>query len=128
VASTAVSALLLKILLIPMVGLWAFHLSQRRFKDAAVRKRVATLGLTVLVIGAWVAAWAFVRYSIGDPWLLAVAAAAVAVAAWQRKLLLPYRTRCVQCGAKLGVSRILSWDSNKCETCDPPKKEGEISV
>jgi hypothetical protein len=127
VESTAASSLLLKILLIPMVGLWAFHLSQRRFKDAAVHKRVATLGLTALVIGAWVAAWAFVRYSIGDPWLIAVAAVLAAVLGWQRKLLLPYRARCVQCGAKLGVTRMLSWDSNKCAACDPPRKEGAIS-
>lgn len=125
--STAVSALLLKVLLIPMVGSWVFHLSQRRYKDAAVHKRVATLGLTVVVIGAWVAVWAFVRYNVGDQWLIAVAAAAVAVVAWQRKLLLPYRTHCVQCGAKLTLSRVLSWDSNKCASCDPPRREGEIS-
>jgi hypothetical protein len=127
VESTAVSSLLLKILLVPMVGLWVFHLSQRRFKDAAVHKRVATLGLTAVVIGAWVAAWAFVRYSIGDAWLLAVAAAAAALITWQRRLLLPYRAHCVQCGARLGLNRMLSWDSNKCEACDPPKKEGAMS-
>jgi len=128
VDSTAVSALLLKILLIPMVGLWAFHLYQRRFKDVAVRKRIATLGLTALIIGAWVAAWAFQRYTIGDPWLIAVAAAIAAVLVWQKKLLLPYRSRCVQCGARLGLTRVLSWDSNKCEACDPPKKEGAFST
>jgi hypothetical protein len=43
---------------------------------------------------------------------------------WQRKLVLPYRFHCVQCGKPLGMTRVLSHDSNKCETCDPPVAEG----
>ena len=52
-----------------MVALWAFHLYQRRFKDAAVRKRIATLSLTVVIIGGWVAAWFFDRYGVDDVYL-----------------------------------------------------------
>ena len=57
-----------------MVALWAFHLYQRRFKDAGTRKRIATLSLTMVIIGAWVAAWLFARYGVSDQWLIAVAA------------------------------------------------------
>lgn len=122
---TAVSALLLKILLIPIVALWAFHLYQRRFKDAATHKRIATLSLTLVIIAAWIAAWLFTRYGISDIYLVPVAALAVAVVFWQRKLVLPYRLRCVQCGKRLSVTRMFSHDSNKCETCEPPETEGE---
>ena len=125
---TPISTLLLKILLVPMVGLWVFHLSQRRFKDAAVHKRIATLGLTAIIIAAWIAAAAFEHYNVPDAWLIAVAGAAVALLAWQRRLLLPYRTHCVQCGAKLSLSRVLSWDSNKCPACDPAGRQGESSA
>ncbi len=120
--STAISSLLQKILLVPMVGLWIFHLYQRRFKDAAVQKRLATLGLTAILIGAWVAAWLFERYAVADRWLVAVAGAAVGVLVWQRRLLLPFRSRCVRCGNKLGMVRMLSWDSNTCEACEPAEK------
>lgn len=124
-AHTAISSLLLKILLVPMVGLWAFHLYQRRFKRAGERKRIATLSLTLVVILAWVAAWAFAKYGVDDVWLIAVAVAAVVVVIWQRRLVFPYRLRCVKCGRPLGLQRVLSWDSNTCEACEPPRTEGE---
>ena len=127
VAQTAISSLLLKILLVQMIGLWVFHLSQRRYKEAATRKRIATLSLTLVIILAWGAAWIFTRYNVPDVYLVLVAVLAVAVVIWQRKLVLPYRLRCVKCGKPLGMTRVLSHDSNKCETCDPPVAEGGVS-
>ena len=123
--TTAISVLLQKVLLVPIVGLWIFHMYQRRFKDAAVRKRIATLSLTAVLIAGWVAAWVFERYAIADRWLLPVAVVAVALVIWQRKLMLPFRARCVRCGKRLGMVRMLSWDNNTCEACEPPRKEGE---
>ena len=125
VEHTLISNLLQKILLIPMVGLWAFHLYQRRFKDAGTRKRIATLSLTAVLIAAWAAAWVFARYGIGDTYLLVVAVLAVAVVIWQRKLMLPYRLLCTQCGTPLSLTRIFSHDSNKCEACEPAAMEGD---
>lgn len=122
--NTAISALLLKVLLVPMVGLWVFHMYQRRFKAAAEHKRIATLSLTAIIIGAWVAAWLFEHYGVPDIYLVAVAGAAVAVVIWQRKLMLPYRLRCRKCGKPLAIMRVLSIDSNTCEACEPPRTEG----
>jgi hypothetical protein len=127
VAQTVISSLLLKILLIPMIGLWVFHLYQRRYKEAATRKRIATLSLTLVLILAWGAAWAFTRYGVADVYLAVVGVLAVAVVVWQRKLVLPYRLHCVQCGKPLTMTRIFSRDSNKCEACDPPVVEGGVS-
>ena len=107
-----------------MVGFWVFHLFQRRYKAAGVRKRIATLGFTILVIGAWVVAWLFSRYSIDDIYLLALPVAAIAILAGLRRTMLPYRLRCVRCGKPLGMVRMLSFDSNICEACAPPP-EGE---
>jgi hypothetical protein len=120
---TTISVLLQKILLVPIIALWVLHLSQRKFKDAGTHKRIATLSLTMVLIGGWVAAWIFSRYGVGDGWLVLVAAAAVAVVAWQRRLVLPFRGRCVSCGKPLSLTRVISWDSNKCEACEPPRKE-----
>jgi hypothetical protein len=123
---TVISRLLLKLLLIPMVALWAFHLYQRRFKSAGVRKRIATLSLTVVFIGAWVAAWFFDRYGVPDVYLAAVAALAVVVVIAARRRMLPYRRTCIQCGKPLTIARMFSWDSNKCEACEPPITEGDL--
>jgi Na+/proline symporter len=125
VEHTAVSSLLLKVLLVPMVALWAFHLYQRRYKEKAVRKRIATLSLTSVIIVGWVAAWIFSRYGVGDVYLVLVALLAIGVILWQRRLMLPYRLRCVRCGTPLSVTRIFSHDSNACGVCEPELKEGE---
>ena len=122
---TEISTLLQKVLLVPMVAVWIFHLYQRRFKRAAERRRIATLSLTLIIIFAWVAAWAFQHWGVDDVWLIAVAAGAVVLAIWQRKLVLPYRLRCVKCGARLSLTRVLNHDSNLCEACEPPRQEGE---
>jgi hypothetical protein len=127
VESTAISALLQKILLAPMVALWIFHLYQRRFREAGTRKRIATLSLTMVIIGAWIAAWLFSRYGIADEWLIAVAVVAVAVVIWQRRLMLPFRPRCARCGKPLSLMRMFSWDSNTCEACEPAATEGETT-
>jgi len=124
---TALSVLLQKILLVPMVALWALHLYQRKLKDAGTRKRIATLSLTMVLIGGWVAAWLFSRYGIGDKWLVLVAVCAAAIVIWQRRLMLPFRRRCVRCGTPLSAIRMFSWDSNKCEACEPPATEGETT-
>ena len=110
-----------------MVALWAFHLYQRRFRDAGTRKRIATLSLTMVIIGGWIAAWLFTRFGIADEWLMAVAALAVAVVIWQRRLMLPFRRRCSKCDAPLSMTRMFSWDSNTCEACEPPATEGETT-
>jgi uncharacterized membrane protein len=125
--NTVISALLQKILLVPMVGLWAFHLSQRRFKAAAEHKRIATLSLTVVVIGGWVASWLFSTKGIDDVYLIAVAALAAAVVVWQRRLMLPYRLRCVKCGTRLSLTRALNYDSNTCEACESRGTQGDPS-
>jgi uncharacterized membrane protein len=127
VQSVALSTLLQKVLLLPMVALWAFHLYQRKFRDAGIRKRNATLSLTMLIIAAWIVAWLFTRFAIGDQWLAAVAALAIVVAIWQRRLMFPFRRLCCRCGAPLSFTRMFSWDSNACEACEPPATEGETT-
>lgn len=125
--NTSISQLLLTVLLFPLVALWAFHLFQRRFKDASARKRMATLCFTVILIAAWAAALFFTRNGIDDIYLLALPVLAAAVVIWQRPLMLPFRLRCAQCGKPLGLGRILSIDSNTCEACEPPQKEGDTT-
>jgi hypothetical protein len=120
---TVVARFLLKWMLIPLAILWGYHLAQRRFAATVGAKRLATLYLTGLVLGAWVAIYAFVRLGVTDAWLTAVAVAAAAVAAWQRKRVLPYRLRCAGCGKPLGLLRILFRGDNTCETCTPDDKE-----
>ena len=123
----AISTFLQKALLVPMVALWAFHLYQRKSGGRGTRKRIATLSLTMVLIGGWIASWLFSRYGVADEWLILVAALAVAVVAWQRRLMLPFRRACAQCGKPVPFARMFVVDSNKCEACEPPSTEGETT-
>ncbi len=127
VGPTLISARLLNILLVPIVALWALHLYQRKFRDAGLRKRAATLSLTLVVIGAWAASWLFNRFGVPDVWLVAVAGAAAAVISWQHRRMLPFRLRCARCGKAVSLERILGLDSNTCEACEPPVSQGETT-
>ncbi len=120
---TLVARFLLKWLLVPVLLLWGYHLAQRRFAATVGAKRLATMYLTGLLLAAWVAVYAFVRFGVPDIWLPAVAVAAVAVAVWQRERILPYRLRCTSCAKPLGLLRILFRGDNTCATCSPDDKE-----
>jgi hypothetical protein len=120
---TVVARFLLKWLLVPLVLLWGYHLAQRRFAGTTGAKRMASMYLTVLLVAAWVAVYAFVQLGVPDIWLPAVAVAAAGVAAWQRKAMLPYRLRCANCSKPLGLLRILFRGDNTCATCSPDDKE-----
>lgn len=120
---TAVARFLLKWMLVPVALLWGYHLAQRRFADTAGAKRYATMYLTGLLLAAWVAVYAFLRLGVPDAWLAAVAAAAIAVGAWQRRRIFPYRLRCAGCARPLGLTRILFRGDNRCAACAPDEKE-----
>ena len=114
-----------RFLLAPIVAIWIFHLAQRRSREKGLAKRTATLYLTFVLLGAWVLVWLLGRFSLDDLYLVPIAFLTVAVLVWQRAAIFPYRARCTRCGAPLSVSRILFYDSNACETCEPHLEEGE---
>ncbi len=116
---TALSQLLLSVLLVPIVLLWIYHLAQRGHKEEGPRKRNATLLLTLLLIGVWGAAFLLRRLRIDDVFLFPVFVVAAIILIAGRRTLLPYRVRCVRCGAPLPATTVLFRDSNACGSCEP---------
>jgi hypothetical protein len=125
VQNTLVSSALLRYLLIPLVALWIYHLSQRRFDKVAQRKREGTLLLALLLILCWGLAWVFQRVGIPDVYLILVGAGAIAAAVWQRRRFFPYRLHCERCGNSLSINHILFRDSGLCQSCNVSNPEGE---
>jgi len=109
-------------MLIPIVALWALHLSQRRFAAVVGRKRHATLFLTSALIVIWIIAWFFARAAVPDIFLVPVAALVASIVIWQRKVFLPIRLHCGRCGKPLSFKRILYHESNLCQACEPEKE------
>jgi hypothetical protein len=119
---STVSGILRFVLLAPIAVLWAYHLSQRRYdEEIGGKKRMATLMLTVFLLGLWVLTFLFWRLGIDDVFLIPICFLAAAVLYWRRKALFPYRLACARCGKSLPLKKILFFDSNACDTCDPPR-------
>lgn len=116
---------ILRILLVPIVAVWVYHLFQRRWQDRGSRKRAGTLYLTLVLVGVWALAYALTRFRLDELYLVPIGFAALAVLVWQKNAVFPYRLHCASCGRPLSVTRILFLDSNACERCEPDLKEGE---
>ncbi|HET6486885.1 MAG TPA: hypothetical protein VFH83_10725 [Spirochaetia bacterium] len=123
--NTLVSHALLQYLLIPLVVLWVYHLTQRRYETTGERKREATLLLSLALIVCWGLAWAFQRFGVPDAYLALVVVALAVFLYAQRQRLFPYRFRCERCGVSLSIQRILYIDHGLCASCEPAGKEGE---
>ena len=121
---TPVSAFFKNYLLIPIVLVWIYHLLQRRHLSVGAGKREATLYLTLVLLGVWALTWALSKFSLQDLYLVPIGFFTLALLVWQRRVIFPYRLRCVRCSRPLSASRVFFFDSNTCETCEP-FREGE---
>jgi hypothetical protein len=118
----AISIFLQRYLLVLIVAVWIYHLSQRRRYATGERKRRATFYFTILLIGTWAVAFLFARYAVRDIFLVPLAVVASWVAIAQRRRLFPYRLRCASCGKPLPLRRVLFHDANTCPACEPDKE------
>jgi hypothetical protein len=115
----AVSRALLAVLLVPILILWVYHLAQRRFREEGAAKRSASMQLTLLLIAVWIVAFGLRRYHVDDVFLLPAVVAAAIILIARRRVMLPYRARCVRCRAPLPLKTILFTDANACAACEP---------
>ncbi len=115
---SSIAYALSRILPYALIAVLVLNLVQGRHKQRAMQKRLATLYLACIILALLALTLVMVRFDLNDL-LLAPGAAFLAGVVWtQRRYLLPYRMRCAQCGAALGVHRILFRDSKCCEACE----------
>jgi 8-oxo-dGTP diphosphatase len=103
-------------LLLAVLGL---NLFQRRYQKYSEKKRFATLYLAMLVLAWMILVIVMVYFRLPDLMLIPFTAALVVVGVLFRRQIFPFRLRCVQCRQTLSSKRVLFFDSNACERCDP---------
>ena len=102
------------------------NIMQRRHHKHCNKKRVSTLIWAVLVFILYVVLTIVASNEKISDYFLIPAVVAVAIAAYiLREKALPYKLKCTSCGKKLNFDRIMYYDSNMCEECDPPEEEEE---
>jgi hypothetical protein len=118
-------AWLVRNLYYPVVLLFLAVLLVRR----AHRKRIALLAWACLFLGLWAVSHLFARLTAADWTFVAVIAVAAGVVILNRRLFLPWRLNCEQCGRRVGLSRLLASDDGLCVECReaPPSAEAGAS-
>jgi multisubunit Na+/H+ antiporter MnhG subunit len=102
-----------------LLAVLALNLFQRRYQKYSAKKRFATLYLSMLVLAWMILIIIMVFFHLPDLLLIPFTAALAAVGIVFRRQVFPFRLRCVQCRQPLSSKRMLFFDSNACERCDP---------
>jgi 8-oxo-dGTP diphosphatase len=102
------------------------NIMQRRHHKHCVKKRTSTLIWAVMVFGFYVIVIVVAaNEKISDYFLILGLAAIIAAAYFLREKALPYKIKCTSCGERMNFDRIMYYDSNMCEKCDPLVEEEE---
>jgi multisubunit Na+/H+ antiporter MnhG subunit len=102
-----------------LLAVLALNLLQRRYQKYSEKKRFATLYLSMLVLAWMISIIIMVFFRLPDLLLIPFTAAPAAVGIVFRRRVFPFRLRCAQCRQPLSSKRLLFFDSNACERCDP---------
>jgi 8-oxo-dGTP diphosphatase len=104
-------------LVVLLIVIFGFNLSQRTHLAHGEKKRFATLGIALVILGLYAAVLAIRRHRLPAWTMLAALAGAAAVFYALRSRLLVFRRRCLECGTDLPVKTVLYRDDNLCESC-----------
>jgi 8-oxo-dGTP diphosphatase len=102
-----------------LLAVLALNLFQRRYQKTSQRKRLATLYLAILVLAWMVLVIVVVAFGWPDWLLIPFTLALAGVGAVFHRHTFPFRFRCARCGKQLEAKRIVFFDSNTCEACEP---------
>jgi hypothetical protein len=104
-----------------LLAVLVLNMLQRRYRQHAQTKRLATLYIASLVLALMVGNVLIVYLNLPDILFLLLLAVLVLVGYRFRKQVFPFRLNCRLCGERLTGKRILFYDSNTCEKCEQPE-------
>ena len=105
-----------------MMALLLLNITQRKHVKHGEKKRLATLWMAGLFLFFQVELVVIQHYKLSDYYIIPAFLVFLAIGYLLRKKMLVFKFKCESCGTKLGYKRILYWDNNKCEKCDPPEE------
>jgi 8-oxo-dGTP diphosphatase len=106
-----------------LLAVLVLNMTQRKHLSHGEGKRFATLKIAGVLFIVYAGFWVMERTNLPDLLAVPVVLIAAIVAFVFRRELFPFRTRCVACGTRLPLSRIVYFDSNRCRECDPEELE-----
>ncbi len=111
-----------------MMAVLIANITQRKHIKHGEKKRLATLWTAGLLLFFQIELVIIQHYKLSEKFIIPAALIFLGIGYLLRQKIFVFRTKCVSCGTKLTYKRILYWDSNKCETCDPPEEPEKAVV
>jgi hypothetical protein len=102
-----------------LLAVLVVNMLQRRYQKYAQMKRLATLYIAILILALMVGTVLIVYLDLPDIIFLPLLAVLILIGYRFRKKVFPFRLNCRKCGERLAGKRILFYDSNTCEKCEP---------
>jgi len=120
-----------------MMAVLIANLTQRKHVKHGNRKRLATLWVAGILLFLQVELVMIQHFKMSDMFLIPSFVFAFALAYLLRAKILVFRIKCASCNEKMSFAKIVYWDNNLCDSCQPEteeelkaavEKEAEIEV
>ncbi len=117
--SNSLSAVLSDNLYILILAILLLNLIQRRYQKYSQKKRMATLYFAILSLALMAVSLLIIHFNLSDLILAPLILGLGIIIYLARNRFLPFRLHCRKCSKRLPFKRIIFFDSNCCDDCDP---------
>ncbi len=106
-----------------MMAVLIANLTQRKHVKHGNRKRLATLWVAGILLFLQVELVLIQHLELSDMFLIPSFIFAIALFYPFRAKIFIFKLRCVSCNEKMSYKRVLYWDNNLCDSCQPETEE-----
>jgi len=110
-----------------MMAVLIANLTQRKHIKHGNRKRLATLWVAGILLFLQVELVLIQHFELSDVFLIPSLIFALALVYLLRSKIMIFRTKCASCNGKMNFNKIVYWDNNLCDSCQPETEE-EIKI
>jgi len=112
-----------------MMAVLIANLTQRKHVKHGNKKRLATLWVAGILLFLQVELVMIQHFQLSDVFLIPSFIFALALAYLLRSKILVFKIRCNSCNEKMSFNKIVYWDNNLCDSCQPiPEEELKAAV
>jgi len=113
------------VLLVVLVSVLIFNLTQRKHIACGGEKRLASLELAGLIFIPYLAASVILKKNLSWTYIFPATAVAFILGLIFRKKIFMFRRHCLSCGTALPLHRTLYHDNNLCKDCEQAGSRGK---
>ncbi len=111
-----------------MMAVLIANLTQRKHVKHGNKKRMATLWVAGILLFLQVELVLIQHFKVSDLFLIPAFILALALFYPLRLRIFIFKTKCTECSTKMDYKRIIYWDNNLCDSCQPETEEEKTAA